>query len=162
MHDKICTKCKQLKPVSDFSKDAKAIGGHRSYCKTCSAIHRAENKTRKMETDRARYLARAPEFRAYASEYRADHREQCNAYDARRDAMKKLATPQWASKRKIRSFYESAQARTQETGVMCHVDHVVPLMHPLVCGLHCESNLQIISRADNQSKRNRFVPGVQQ
>lgn len=40
---------------------------------------------------------------------------------------------------------------------MWHVDHIIPLKHDLVCGLHVVANLQIIPGSENLSKNNRFV-----
>jgi hypothetical protein len=35
-----------------------------------------------------------------------------------------------------------------------------PLNHPLVCGLHCEHNLQLLTREANAAKRNRWWPDM--
>jgi hypothetical protein len=40
------------------------------------------------------------------------------------------------------------------------VDHVVPLKSPLVCGLHCEANLELIPANDNFRKGNRHWPDM--
>ena len=42
-------------------------------------------------------------------------------------------------------FYEEAARLTASTGIERHVDHVVHLKHHLVCGLHSEFNLQILT-----------------
>jgi hypothetical protein len=47
---------------------------------------------------------------------------------------------------------------TAETGVQHSVDHIVPLIHPLVCGLHCPANLRVIPLADNIRKSNNWWP----
>ena len=38
MNTKVCTKCKQEKPLSEFHKEAKSIDGHRRDCKECRNI----------------------------------------------------------------------------------------------------------------------------
>jgi hypothetical protein len=40
------------------------------------------------------------------------------------------------------------------------VDHIVPLNHPLVCGLHNEFNLEVVSTDYNQYKKDRFWPDM--
>ena len=41
-----------------------------------------------------------------------------------------------------------------------HVDHIVPLNSPIVCGLHNEFNLQIIPPATNYHKSNNYWPDM--
>lgn len=37
-----------------------------------------------------------------------------------------------------------------------HVDHIIPINHPLVCGLHCIANLQYLTAEENLKKGNSF------
>jgi hypothetical protein len=57
-------------------------------------------------------------------------------------------------------FYAESSRLTLETGIAHEVDHIVPLLSGLVCGLHCEANLQVITAFENQSKNNRFWPDM--
>lgn len=67
-----------------------------------------------------------------------------------RRARKSHATPLWADREKIRVIYEMRPDGYE-------VDHIVPLAGKLVCGLHCEFNLQYLTKAENARKRNCFL-----
>lgn len=75
-------------------------------------------------------------------------------------AKKLRATPSWATEQGILSFYTGSNALGMLTGEWHHVDHIVPLQSSLVCGLHCEANLQILPASENMSKGNRWWPDM--
>lgn len=52
-------------------------------------------------------------------------------------------------RKEIQRIYATARRLTQETGVVHHVDHVVPIV---AGGLHHPSNLQILTREENLRK----------
>lgn len=56
--------------------------------------------------------------------------------------------------------HEIAQMRLAVTGEKWEVDHIVPLQSKLVCGLHNEFNLQVITQRENSSKRNYRWPDM--
>lgn len=60
------------------------------------------------------------------------------------------AQPKWADKGAITALYLEAQQRGM------HVDHIIPLKGKTVCGLHVESNLQLLTPRENLQKRNKF------
>lgn len=75
-----------------------------------------------------------------------------------RRTRKLQATPAWADLEAIKAVYSRSAELTKATGIQHHVDHCYPLRGRLVCGLHNEFNLQVITAAENQAKHNRFVP----
>ena len=56
----------------------------------------------------------------------------------------------------IYKVYLACKEVNKKTGVEHHVDHIIPIRHPLVCGLHVSWNLQIIPKKDNMEKTNKF------
>ena len=65
------------------------------------------------------------------------------------------ATPKWATendKSEIRLLYRKAIAAGHE------VDHIIPLRHPLICGLRVLWNLRVIPELENRKKGNSFTP----
>jgi hypothetical protein len=69
-----------------------------------------------------------------------------------------LATPVWADFDEIRKVYAQAERLSIATGVLHNVDHVIPLNHPRVCGLHVAANLRAIPAKPNMSKSNHWCP----
>lgn len=67
------------------------------------------------------------------------------------------AMPKWSDHKKIDDLYFTAKRISKETGIKHHVDHIVPIIGKInkkhvVCGLHCESNLRIITAKENLKK----------
>lgn len=96
----------------------------------------------------------------YAKAWRQRNKSRVNAWDAARYANEKLAMPSWANQFFIEEAYALAKLRERLCGGRWHVDHIVPLQSKLVCGLHVESNLQVIPAAHNIRKSNRYWPDM--
>lgn len=93
-------------------------------------------------------------------EYRRKELHIENEKAARRRSNRFKATPIWADVDKIRVIYKEAQRVSASTGFVYHVDHIVPLINDIVCGLHCEFNLQILIQVDNLKKGNSYWPNM--
>lgn len=70
------------------------------------------------------------------------------AMHAKRRALKRQASVKWADQEAIKAYYDKADPTLQ-------VDHIYPLTSDWVCGLHVETNLQLLSAKDNCAKGNR-------
>ncbi len=117
----------------------------------------ADRREKRTAQKRAYYLANKEKLKEQRLERHARRPELRYAVDASRRAKKKHAMPQWADRAAIAAIYREAKKLMRETGIDWHVDHIVPLKHPLVCGLHVAHNLQLLPGAENVRKNNRFV-----
>ena len=86
-----------------------------------------------------RYI-RTPKGRA------ASRRAQSN-----RRAVKGNALPKWQDRGEVAVFIGACPSGF-------HVDHILPLNGPTVCGLHVLSNLQYLPAQENLSKSNKIDP----
>lgn len=122
-------------------------------------------------TFRARHPGRRPSFILWAKKnpdkkaqyqrnWRKKYPEKINALVAERAAKKIRATPGWTNHVAVGEFYALAAIKTRLTGQPWHVDHIVPLRSPLVCGLHTHYNLAVILGVDNNRKGNRVWPDM--
>ncbi len=81
-------------------------------------------------------------------------RSKNNAKTYRYRARKKNQMPGDVDHEKIKLFYVQAEKLTEETGVMHHVDHIIPLSKG---GLHHQDNLQVLTAIDNIKKGNKIL-----
>ena len=56
----------------------------------------------------------------------------------------------------LRRLRLEAQLLSIDTGVKHEVDHIIPLIHPQVCGLTVPANCQILTKTQNRRKARRF------
>lgn len=89
------------------------------------------------------------------SRQRPEAKAMHSARQGRRNAQKLKATPAWANPEKMLEFYKEARKMQDEYGLKCEVDHIVPLISKVVCGLHWEGNLRVLTEFENRSKGNR-------
>lgn len=104
--------------------------------------------------------ARREQNRARLRAWKKRHPDRVNASWHRRRAQMLRAYPAWANDELIAEAYALAQLRTRMTGIPWQVDHIVPLNNDLVCGLHCEANLQVIPAVTNLAKSNDWWPDM--
>lgn len=90
--------------------------------------------------------------------YREENRGLSNFWKSKYRSAKKQAIPPWVNFDKVKQIYEQATQLTIKTGIIHHVDHIIPLQHDLVSGLHVETNLQILTTEENIRKSNKFEP----
>lgn len=187
---KTCAKCREPKPLAAFGRSTTARSGLKSRCRACLAADqrayaernyeavdaarrqwRADNPDR-MAGYKTAWVQRNPE-RARASwlanTTRRRHsgkqaewtvansgrvRESRARHKVRRRGREQQATPAWANKDVMRLHYIYAEALGMQ------VDHIVPIVSELVCGLHCEANFQLLTPSENASKNNRHWPDM--
>ena len=130
---KKCPACGETKQKTEFFADVSTTDGLLCHCRDCSNIRNQQ--------------------------WAKDNPAKRNAINARRRAGKLKATPSWEDKRKTMWYYDESQRISQETGEVHHVDHMVPLKHWSVRGLHWHMNFDILPGAENMSKGNRFWSG---
>lgn len=184
---KTCRKCEVAKPLSEFylrSESAKP----RSVCKVChhgltSKYYRANsskiyelnkewaknNRTKVQAKSKRHYDKNKENILAKNREWHKNNRDKVNVRHSlfwksnpglltmtnrRRKLAVKSATPSWANKKKMLDVYREAKAQGK------HVDHIVPITSHLVCGLHNEFNLQLLTQSENSSKKNRIWPDM--
>lgn len=132
-------------------------------CNAAEILERQRAYFQKTKPERLKYrrewARKNPDLeRAYLERSRVKNRPARAARTAKRNADKLKATPKWVDLVALKKVYAEAAKRTAQTGVPHHVDHIVPLRHQLVCGLHVPANLHVLPALLNVLKSNGFAP----
>ncbi len=171
----ICTKCNKLVPLNRLIKDMTLKFNVKKVCLPCNSKTsrefynnnvdkciertkkwRGENKEHRAEYEKAYSAKNAERKKASQRErYKRNPLPLIQKVKERADA-EKLATPIWANKDYISLWYKLAKIEQERTGMKIHVDHIIPLISDVVCGLHCEDNFQLLTAGDNIRKGRKF------
>lgn len=119
-----------------------------------------ENKEHRAEYRRNQYQKTKERENALAREWKKNNPEAAFGLNMKRAAAKLQAIPFWVDFNKIKSIYVEAKRITADTGIPHNVDHIMPLQSKFVCGLHIETNLRVITKSENHSKKNKFLPDL--
>ena len=77
-----------------------------------------------------------------------------------RDRVVRSRIPPWADPVALRAIERERRRLSRITGMSWSIDHIVPLNHPLVCGLHTPANLALVPMVENLLKGNRWWPDM--
>lgn len=174
---KECTVCREVKPASEYLKIATTRSGLRSRCNKCYTqmfrdrrkrpdVKEKErirlNEWRRKNRDKTYLL---PSYSKYRSSQKAKetkllytrkNRGRYNQINAERRELIEAAKVHFHFEKEIAQIYLQSHIKTLETGITHSVDHIIPIKNKNVCGLHVPWNMQILTKVENSSKRNRF------
>ena len=146
--------------------NAERYKAHLAKRKFSEKIKASQERSRKKYAEKI--IAKVREWQSANPERVAASRKRWNeknpeilrALREQRNRAIRQATPSWWSKWDrfvISEAKELAKLRTQMTGVVWEVDHMIPIQAKEASGLHCAANVQVIPKALNQWKRGRLV-----
>jgi hypothetical protein len=165
---KHCYRCGETKEISVFTKNKRNLDGLSQECKQCKAeMHKEYYKKghQKMKERSRLWYANNTEkakeaSKVYGKQWAEKNRDKRANTEARRRALKLLATPKWLTEQDLKDIqieYSLSAWCSTVLGEEFHVDHIVPLKGKQVCGLHVPWNLQVIPARLNIAKGNRHA-----
>lgn len=180
---KICKDCDKKLDLDMFYKHKTTPDGLRSNCKDClktaSKKMYQKNPDRKKETNKQWHRNNKDYHNALNSEWKQNNPEKYQeitlswyednkeiklaknkdhyhnnkylyrARDQKRNCLKINATLS-GHDQELKEIYKNCPQNY-------HVDHIIPLNNPIVCGLHVPWNLQYLTATDNIKKSNKLM-----
>lgn len=132
---KICPQCKEEKTLDLFETKKTSKFGVGSWCKACKS------------KDRKKY-SRSSTYKESNLRYYYAHKEVWNAIKAKRRMHEKASIFE-GTLEELKQIYRDCPGGYE-------VDHIIPLVNELVCGLHVPWNLQYLPKYENRSKGNKY------
>ena len=147
---KLCPRCEVSKPLALFTKRSASKDGYAAACAECLKASKRMSYWIDPE-ERAATIARAAANKQ--ARFAADPAYK-RAFNLWGSTKRRTRIPPWVS---ITDFLPICR-KAVKAGPGYVLDHIIPLKHPLVCGLHVPSNLRVVLRAANVRKGNSFTP----
>lgn len=119
-----------------------------------------ENREHLLEQSAIRWQKNKQQYKIRRKEHYEENKSLYLACSRTRKALILSRVPTWLSDydlKEIRRVYLECKKKSEETGILHHVDHIVPLRGKLVSGLHVLWNLRIITAEENLRKGNKYV-----
>lgn len=151
-----------------FCKDCRCVaarkGKAQTLCEPCvkkKNLDRAttwykSNKGKKAAYDKERRESNRQLYRDASNRFSKNNPAKKKADVIARRFKVKQQTPVWANFGYMNLFYKFAKIEAERIGKAVHVDHIIPLRGKLVCGLHCEDNMQLLTATANLKKHNHY------
>jgi len=156
-----CSKCKEVKLLTEFSARQDATRGYEYHCKECrklaGRLARARSQGNVIAAQKWKSKNRA-HTRKQAREWQIANPGKTSANRRAYEVRKVQAIPPWSNLAEVAKKYVVASYWNEiwpEDPV--HVDHIIPLKGKNVSGLHTELNLQILRAIDNIRKSNKLI-----
>jgi len=118
-----------------------------------------ENKETLKENFREYYIKTRDRRRELGKLHYEENKSFYLAYSKTRKATIKRSCPNSLSEDdyfQIKQIYLKCKEISENTGILHHVDHIVPLNGDAVSGLHVPWNLQILTAEENLRKSNKY------
>lgn len=158
-----CCECVRLNHYKDYAKHKKKRlqsiqswqQANKENVNAATRKWRLQNPTSADATRKKYYMTHKESYLDRTKHWRSNNKPRLRVYNTRRRNQLVLATVKWADLQAIDKIYEQAVLMSEQTGTQYHVDHIIPLNGKLVCGLHVEYNLQILTASENYNKNRK-------
>ena len=117
------------------------------------SLWKLNNREKVLASSKLYYKNNTEKCSESISKWKKENKDKVNLSTTLRRERLKLSTPKCLTELDelfLIEIYDLASRRGME------VDHIIPLKHKNVCGLHAPENLQLLTKSENSSKGNRW------